>query len=518
MTDTDDKGGLTGKARAHWVNIAEGVHDKVGAAIDARKTTHLATILDRFEAELSPVLATFYAEHSANGALPDEVRGLLAKITDPEHFTESLLIGVAVGATIYPILGSLIAPTTQDIANEVWSHNPVVPLTGAELATGVLKGVLTEDHATTQAALVGLNADRFGNLVQIAGQSIGPMDALLLWRRKQIDDDELLDVLRYSNLNPKFFDMVKLLQYAPPGQGAVIAGALKQHLSEDDARTKLAEAGTNPDNYDWLLASAGRPPGVEMVVQLWNHELATEADVERTIAQSDINPAFTELVKLTRLYFVPPRSVVPMLRAGAITPAEADRKLAQHGVQPDDRAAFIAEATHSAAHMVSAKDATASQVTRAYEQELITETEARTKLAALKYVPDAIDLLIELTDNTRIEREQNLAISAMRSKYVSHGIDRQDVQANLATIGVPTAAVTRMLTLWTLERNANVHKLTPAGIMKAYRMGFVQPIEVKNRFLALGIVNDDIYIHVADAYTLKEADEASAAIVLILGA
>lgn len=508
----------TVRARAHWSSVAEGIHETIAGAINGRKTDHLATILDRFEAELSPVLATFYAEHAGNAQLPDEVRALLGKITDPEHFTESLLIGVAVGATIYPILGSLIAPTTQDIGNEVWSHNPTVPLTPAELATGWIKGVITDEQGITEAAKSGINPSRFADLTEIAGQSIGLAEALLLFRRGQIDAARLREVEQYSNLNPKFYDLIPMLQYAPPGEGAVITGALKQHLSEDDARKKLGEAGTDPANYDWLLASAGRPPGVEMTVQLWNHGLATEADVDRVIAQSDVNPAFADLVKLTRLYFVPPRSVVPMLRAGAITDAEADQKLAEHGVQPADRAAFIAEAHHSSASAQTIKEATASQIQRAYEEELITQADARTRLAALRYSSTAIDLLIELADNTRIDRERNLAVSAMRSKYVAHGIDRPTVQANLATIGLPPAAVTQLLTLWALERDANVHKLTPAGIMKAYRMELVTPADVKARFTALGIPDADFVVHIADAFPLKELEEASAAIVSILGA
>lgn len=517
MADTPQTPG-TGRARAHWSSVAEGIHETIAGAINGRKTDHLATILDRFEAELSPVLATFYAEHAGNAQLPDEVRALLGKITDPEHFTESLLIGVAVGATIYPILGSLIAPTTQDIGNEVWSHNPTVPLSVSQVATALLKGVKVPGGADHEASLTGVNGDRLATLVELSGNAIGPGQALVLLNQNLISVDQFNEVLRYSDMNPKFYDMALDLRYAPLSAGEIVTAVLKSHIDHESGRALFGFAGMNPNQFDIAVASAGRPPGVEQVIQLWNHGLATEAEVDQVVAQSDINPAFTDLVKQTRIYFVPPRSVVPMLRAGAITDAEADQKLAEHGVQPADRAAFIAEAHHSSASAQTIKEATASQIQRAYEEELITQADARARLAALRYSSTAIDLLIELADNTRIDRERNLAVSAMRSKYVAHGIDRPTVQANLATIGLPPAAVTQLLTLWALERDANVHKLTPAGIMKAYRMELVTPADVKARFTALGIPDADFVVHIADAFPLKELEEASAAIVSILGA
>ena len=80
-----------------------------------------------------------------------------------------------------------------------------------------------------------------------------------------------------------------------------------------------------------MKATAGRPPGVESMLQLWNRNLAgdnrssvTEAVINDVVHQSDINDRFLPYVKELRTYIPPPRSIVPMLRSGAITQAEFD--------------------------------------------------------------------------------------------------------------------------------------------------------------------------------------------------
>lgn len=507
---------LASRGKSAWAEIAGAVHDKIADKVNAQKFAHVENVLETFERDLAPHIAPLLATIIADPQTPEPIRGLLQEIAEPQHLTASLGVGIAVGAIIAPILGSATAPFVQGISNTAWFDNPQIPLSPSILAESVIKGVVPIAAGTIEAMKSGIDAGNFNTMVLAAGNAIGVGEALSLWNRGLIDQAEVIKVLKYSNVNPAFYDDALKLRYAPPGAGTVIEGAVKSHLSDAEARTKLGEAGVNPDNYQWLKDSAGRPPGVQGVLELWNRKLVSEADVNQVIAQSDINPNYTDMVKLLRLYFPPPRSIVPLFKSGAYTEAQARERLADHGLQQSDIDAFIheAQATHTNASGI--KEASAAQVTRSYQEQLLSAAEATAKLTALKYTPDAIALLLDLADNARLEATRNAAITAIRSKYVAHKITRAVAQSDLATLKLPPASVGQLLPIWDLERSANVHTLTPAQIMKAYRMGAIPEHDAHVRLNQAGVTDDDISIVVVDAYTLKEAEEAMNAAISIL--
>lgn len=501
LVAADDKpSSLTERARDHWATVAAGVHDAIGAKIDQRKRDHLADTLERFERELVPTLAPMLAGIVDNENVPHEVRDLVAAVIEPEHFTQSLLIGIAVGAVISPVLGAATAPYVQSLANEVWPHNPVVPLSPAELALATLRHNPHVGAPYGEAAMSGVNKDRMDALIYNTGEALALGELLLLYRRGQIDEARLVTGMRQSRIRDEWMPELLDLRFAPPGAGEVIAGALKRHLPIPDARQKLGEAGINPVNFDWMLASAGRPPGVETVVQLWNRGYATEADVDRTIAQSDVNPDFATLVKATRWYHVPPRSIVPMLRAGGITEARARVLLTEHGVRAEDQDAFITEAHTS--RTVATREIGAQQALRAYEQRLIDRSAVVARLVALRYVQPDIDLLIELADHAVTERFRNAAITRVRSRYVAHKLDNAAAQALLAKLQLPGPAITDLLTLWADERAANVATLTVGQWQQGYHRGIIGLSSFVAQMQAHGYHGVEIKILAAEAWPM----------------
>lgn len=516
MTEAGARGGVVTGAKAHWTGIAEAAHDALAAKMDARKMAHVAGVLERFESEIVPHLIPFLADHAENPNLPPEVRDLLGALVNPEHFTQSVLVGIAIGAVISPVLASITAPTAQLIASEVWAKQPVNPLSPDLLAASVIKGVLTESEAAGEALQSGVNAQHFGTMVNTAGQSFGVGEALLLLRRKQIDQAEFDRIVRYSNTRNDFIPDLLKLMYAPPAAGEVIAGAVKAHLTDAEAQAKLAEAGIDPANYAWLKASAGRPYGIEQALQLWNRGLIDQARVEQVIAQSDVNPTFTPDILGLRVYLPPPRSVVPMLRNGAITEARARTLLMHHGLSAEDADAFIAEAHHTKAS--AAKELTGAQVLRMFADGFLTAPDATARLVKVGYPADEITLLLDFATHQRAEKLTNALLSKVGTLYVSHHIDKAEAQGALTAGAVPAAAQADAFHVWDLERAANVHHPTTAQVVGAYRRGEIPPLECRTRLLSLGVLPADLALFVADGWPPTKGAEARAAAALVVNA
>lgn len=486
----DDVEPDTGRAKSHWVGIVEAAHAKIAPHIARHKTAQVAGMLETIEQDLQPLVGPIVASALADPDTPEEIRNLLKPLAGPEHFSESIVIGIAIGAVLQPVLGAAIDPLVTELAKANWKRqlgtaSPLggIPLSSSLLATAVLKGVISQGTGESQAIQSGTSIDAFDTMVQTAGQAIGIEQALLLYRRGDIDDSELERIVRYSDVRIDFLDDIKALRFAPPGAGDVITGRLKGHLGDTEAQRRLGEAGINPENYDWMLATAGRPPGIQEMIGLWNRGYTTQARVEAAVRQSDINDEFMPEVLDLRWYHVPPRSIVPMLRSGAITEARARTLLDEHGVRPEDQDAFIKEATKPTSSTV--KELSAAQVMRLYEEKIIDRGAAITRLEALKYNADDAAQFVALADANVTERLRTSAVGKIHAKYVSHRITKADAQSHLGTIGMPAASVAQMFQFWDDERATLAPTLTIAQQQGALRRGLrthVQFVAAMNAF------------------------------------
>ena len=488
----------TSRAAEHFAKIAERAHAAIAPAIDAHADARPTDTLERFERELVPAIAPMLAGIVDNENIPEPVRHLVGAIVAPEHFTQSLLVGVAVGALISPVLGAATAPYVQSLSNEVWPHNTSVPLSPPEVALGVLRGNPDIPDPAGEAALSGISQSRLNALIYNTGSPPSPQELLLLYRRGQIDQARLETGIRQSMIRDEWMPEILALRFAPPGAGEVISGLLKAHLSEADASTKLAEAGIDPANLSWLLATAGRPYGTMEALQLLNRGIIDEARVRQVVAQSDINPDYTNDILNLRVYLPPPRSIVPMLRSGAITEARARTLLEAHGLQTQDADAFIAEAGHTAT--TNAKTLTTAQVVSAYNAELIPQAEAQTRLAALKYSPADVTLYIELADRDRELALSRAAVARVHQRFVTRRIGASQVTSDLAALGIPQPAAAQYLTLWTEEQAIAAPVLTVAQMQGALYRAIITLPDFVSRMHGLGFAGVDVKILAAEAF------------------
>jgi len=507
-----------GVANVFAAGIEQAYHRVKGDHAQAR-TAHVAGLLEQVERDLVPFVAPFLTDLLESGELPAPVHELLAAVAAPEHFTQALLLGVAVAGILQPLLSAITAPAVQALTNVSWHGAATTPgnpgtihISPSEAAIAVLKGVFDQPHGATLAAYSGTSADDFDHLVRIAGQSLGYQEALLLQRRGQLVNVTLDDVLRYSNVNPEFYASALNLLYESPGIGSVLAARVKSHLDDTQALKLYTEAGGNPDNYLWERDTAGRPPGAEQMLSLWNRGDATEADVDAAIAQSDIAPHFAPFVKQLRVYIPPPRSIVPMLRSGAITEAYAQTLFAENGVRPADAAAFVTEAHTTKA--TATKAIGQAQIIRAYEAQLLTASAATAKLTALKYPADEIALMLELADDRRELALQEATIRMIGARYVAHHIAQPEAASLLGQVQIPALAQAQLFKLWDIERAANVHTVTVAQVVGAYRRGEIDASETRTRLLALGVQVADLGIVVADGFAPTKPDPAKVEAVL----
>ncbi|HET9247708.1 MAG TPA: hypothetical protein VFO15_18030 [Xanthobacteraceae bacterium] len=440
------------------------------------------------------------------------VRELFGTVAAPTHKFDSSLIGVGLAAILYPFLQAALQPHVNSLAQQAWSRDENLVLTPAELALAVIKNTMTHADAVAEVGDSGINPARFDVMVNNTGEPPGIAELLQALRRGIIDQTRLAHGVRQSRVRDEWLDVITALRYAPPPAGEVVAGRVKEHLTDAEYHQKLSEAGTDPANAAWMLAAAGRPYGIEQALHLLNRGVIDEARVRQVIAQSDVNTEFTDDILELRHYFPPPRSIVPMLRSGAITEAQARTLLADYGVGEPWATAFITEATHTKAAEV--KQLSQAQTLRMYGAKFIDHATATDRLQRLGYDAATITLLLEFADEAQHERYTNAVVTRIHSRFVNYKLTEAEARSALTADHIPAGAITDLLALWNIERDANVHVLTPAAIVGAYRRQEIGPAETKRRLLAVGVQQADLAIVVADGFAPTKPNPTAVAAVV----
>jgi hypothetical protein len=192
-------------------------------------------------------------------------------------------------------------------------------------------------------------------------------------------------------------------------------------------------------------------------------------------------------------YHVPGRiDLRRMLQEGLITPAEARTGYEHLGYRPADAARMVALAQASGS--TTAKGLTASDLAAEYEGLLITRAEYVSELRSLGFPAAAAEGKADVTDSKRARAARNALIATARTRYIGWRIDQPAVEQALRDADVPAAQASDLLARWVIERELNVHHLTEAQVLAAYKKTLLTRDAALERLLDLGLDAEDALI------------------------
>lgn len=463
------------------------------AKIIPAETQHRAdyhrAFMESVESDLAPTMRAMFQEVYDHPDCPEQAKAFLGPMLAPEHqgqffLTVLALLGIGLAGP-----AAAAAGWSQRLQNASFHAHGELHLSPAEAALAVVKGAAGHDAMADEARYAGMTRDIFNGLVTITGEPPGPQQLAEALRRGYIDQERFEHGIRQSRVRNEWVDVMTRLRYAPPSPGQVLAGAIEGHLSEGDARRRLAEAGIDPENYPWLFETAGRPPGIQELIELWRRGDTDQATVEQAIRESDIKTKYVPTILKFRRHVPPARTVVAMLREGAIDDGKARQLLEANGVMGTDADDMIRGAHSGRARDV--KEVTAAEALAAYTEGLIDRGSATAQLVALHYSGAAADELLNLSDRRRENHLKAATAARIRANYVAHKIDRQTAMGHLDAAGMDSATRDHALDLWTLERGTNVRHLTEAQVVKAWKAGLIDDGGFLDRHVAMGYTADD---------------------------
>lgn len=396
------------------------------------------------------------------------------------------------------VANAILEPVLTPIAQEIWKLHPDRVLSPQELADMVVRGVLEQARAADEAAQSGMAGNNFERLVRNTGEPIPLQLALEAWRRGIIPEtageltgigpgDEVTHTelpsleaaIKQSRLKNEYIPVVKGLQWVPLSAAEAIAAWLRGQIPEEEALKRARIAGTAEAEARILYNAAGRPPSPTELVELMRRGYIPKDGVgpnvksfQQGIYEGDTKdkwwPEFAALAE----YLPPPRTIVAMLRAGAISDELAQQLLTKQGLSPELAKSYLAEAHKTKTS--TQREATRAQIVSAYVAKVIDRATAKAYLLKLGDTEANAELELATADLRHEQSQLDNAISRARTLFINHKATPEETVKALEFFGLAQATAEHYLAIWTLERRNNVKTLTTAEVAWAYAEGILE--------------------------------------------
>ena len=392
---------------------------------------------------------------------------------------------------LYGLLGTVFEPVTTEIGQEVWQaateaglHRALSP---ELLAVMVVRGWIDEGTGQAEALKNGVDITDFARMVNNARNPIAPEQAAVALRRQiipQSDADPLVpsfdSAIAQGNLGNEWGPVIQELAKQIPSPADILQAVLEGQIPAGvDPRALYERVGgvaTDKDGFDWyqlMFDTRGSAPTPNEAAVMANRGIIPWDGSGPTVTsfyqaflegpwRNKWEPAWRQMAE----YLPPPRTIVAMVRSGALTPAQGLDLLEKHGLSPTLAQAYITDATHTKAAIQ--KNLSLQTVLGMYEAKQIDATQATTFIENLGYTAAEAAAELAYADYQRAHKGLTAAINRIGQAYIAKHIDATQATAALATLGVPQDAITQYVQTWDVERTTQVRVLTVGEITSAF--------------------------------------------------
>lgn len=360
-----------------------------------------------------------------------------------------------------------------------------VPISPADAALALLRGNMTQPQAEQAAAAYGVTADDFAILVGNTGEPLGLQELLEARRRGFIDDARLIRGILQSRVRDEWIDVATKLSHAPMSTADAVEAAVQNHMSQAQASAIADQNGLEPGMFDYLYQTAGAPLSRTEMEQLFNRGLVTKDQVLQALRESRLKDKYGELAFQLHSRLVQPGELADAVVYGSITHQAAVQRVIELGYDKDGAEILISAAVNR--KLETQRMGIVRSIEALYENNAISHDQAIQFAANLGFEPMELDFIFQAAEFRRNEKLVATGMSAIRSKYIAHHIDKSQASGLLDALGIPHQQRDAALQIWQIEHDANVRLLTPAQIIKARAMGLITTdADALDRLEALG--------------------------------
>lgn len=434
--------------------------------------------------------------------------------------------GTAVGVGVGAAVADAISPVVRELANEAWSRYLSMPIDAVAAAALVASGERDVGWGIAEASNTGIGEDRFRALVDMIDEAPDLATLYDLLHRRLISVADFREGARKGNIEDKWVDALVDLSERILSPAEAAQARQRGYMTEAEQIAEASLSGVSPERAQIQFESAGLPPPPETAMQMLRRGIIGPADFEQMIREGNTKTKYTdEYLELRNRVLSGPEWASLRLR-GWVTEAEAIAGGAAEGWTPEqmellylnrgrpatsrqihigyarggrvpdranEEAAFRAAVAQSNVRTEYADVLWAQRhtypsafVIRALAQEGTFDRATTERiLVESGWVPEYARLAAESWTGAGDEAEggpwtksaRRHVFNRVHTEFVARQITPGEASAALASAAIPGDEVSRVVALWTIERDTVRTELTQAQIVKAWKKGLYDEAE-----------------------------------------
>lgn len=411
-----------------------------------------------------------------------------------------------VWGVLQQLLQPLLAPATNELGKLVNSAVQTVPLSPADAAAAVARGLI--EHGTGQdiANDNGIGGQDFDKLVSLALRSADLGAAIAAYQRGLIpegsDDGAELSLhgaFADAGIRPEWFDVLTKLTVQIPSVAEVMNAWLEGQIDEPEAHRRYIAAGGDPTWFRTSYNANGEAPTPVQALELLNRGIIPErgtgpnsVSYEQAFLEGPWRNKWLPAFMALRNYLPPPRTVTAMYHAGQLTHAQAADLLVKQGLSAELAAAYLAPGHTSST--AEDKHLTKSDVLAMYADGMLHHADAVKALVQLHYSEHDADLIIRLQDARTAARQVTSGVTRVRTLFNAGKISTADARAALVQLGVTAGQAHTMVETWSVTDIPPVRTLTESQVVSAWAYDLVPSRDALAALVNLGYDELDAWL------------------------
>lgn len=428
----------------------------------------------------------------------------LGKLLGRGSPTQQLLVW----SVLNNVIGAVLAPELEMLTRGVNQALQATPLSAPILADMVVRNIVPAGDAEAYAKQSGVAPSDFKRLVHSAGEPLSLQEMLAAVRRGVVpaagrgpDAVSLEQAVAESRTYNKYLPVAEALADLPIGVADAVDAVVEGQIGYDQGQHEAYLSGINGDRFRILVNTRGHPPSPTELAELLRRGLIPLEGVgpdalsfQQGIFEGATKDKWWREYAALADYLPPPRTIVAMVRDGSLTDEAALGHLKRAGLSDELAQAYLTSAHHSKTQ--AQRDLTVGNIGALYRDRLIDKEEATQLLGFMRFSDADVPLMLDLWDFEALERKVRTAVSKVHNLYVAHKIDAAAASRTLDGLNIPPAGRDEMLTVWNLERDANVAQLTAAEIADAVYYSLIPVSEGVTRLVGLGWPPDEAALRI----------------------
>lgn len=487
--------------------------------------TVLADFTNHVSDEIRGVMRPIWKEFAENADTPPELKPLFNSLANERGQAWAWIGGNITGGVIGAALGDLFSNFLNPVIRPIIGLAPAGILTADTVATAAARNIghgIDDPVFRTEAAMNGINGDRFDTLVELAKRLPAPQEVMEMLNRGTVTHQVARTLMERMGFERGWADALLTLAHAEMTLPDISAMWNRAIVSDDEAVELGKRVGYNETQIRRALELGGEPLPPEMLSEAFRRGFIGEERYGRGITQGPLRTEWFDVLARLQFHRMSPVDAADAVNQGHMAPDVGKRIAHEHGLDPNDfgvlletagappgldfatealNRGFIDEAQFNAMFLESriknrygplllrmrTRLIPQETVRLAYREGVYSREKALETLLSHGFTPDDAASLLAIEESRQDGTTKELTRAQIVQMYEEQILDADITRQLLTGIGYSEANVELMIALADVKRAQKFINAAITRVRSAYLTGKIDANEVSIQLDALAV-------------------------------